>query len=692
MSRVNLPMKMHKGGSQLSRWPAAGCWIEFRMVVLVAAVIVCSLSHAADLTYMAISIPTRDTNTLAADLWYAPPSPQAKPVILIQTPYNRKLYRAGILPGYAGGGFPASTNYNYVIVDWRGFFESSPASVPGYDRGKDGYDCVEWIAAQTWSNGRIGTWGSSALGYIQYQTAFQNPPPPHLSCCTIQVRDFQTRYDNYYYGGDYRKEHVETMASLGLTVPSIILAHPTRDSFWVLAENQSYSPDRMHVPALIVGGWFDHFPDQVLRSFSDLRQSSDAAVRDKHRFIYGPWTHGGVGQAEQGILTFPNVTNLYATEMMFWDYTLRDMTNNGWAGQPVMEYYQMGENIWMDGTNWAGIPRSTRSLYLRAGGLLSDEPPGSGEGADMYAYDPNDPTPAFGGSRFAQRTADVAEGPQDQSTNIETRADVLVYSTPVLTNDLRLNGSMLVTLYASSDRTDTDFAVRLTDVYPDGRSIIMTQGIRRGRFRNSVATATLMTPGTVYAIPIELQNLALTFRKGHRLRLVISSADYPHYDLNLNDGGPMYTNGTPLVATNSIFHDAAHLSRLDFQILPDDSDSDGLPDVWEADSFGSLHREGSGDCDGDGLSDRGEYLAGTSPTNEASVLRIDNIRMLSSSELEVTWQSVTNRHYDLLAATGGLSSVFIPIATNIGVGASHATTNITPPDGEAVFFRVQTRL
>jgi len=357
----------------------------------------------------------------------------------------------------------------------------------------------------------------------------------------------------------------------------------------------------------------------------------------------------------------------------------------------VAEYYQMGENIWMSTTSWAGIPRFSRSFYLRAGGLLTEEQPGAGEGADTFAYDPNDPTPAFGGSRFNPFDSSVVDGPQDESTNIETRADVLIYSTPVLTNDLRLNGTLLVTLYASSDRTDTDFAVRLTDVYPDGRSIIMTQGIRRGRFRNSVATETLMTPGTVYAIPVELQNLALTFRQGHRLRLVISSADYPHYDRNLNDGGPMYTNGTPLVATNSIFHDASRLSRLDFQVLPDDTDGDGLPDVWEADSFGSLQRDGAGDLDGDRLSDLGEYLAGTQPTNAASVLRIESLRLLSPTELELTWQSVGSRRYDLLAGTGSLSSALAPIATNIAPTAPLNTHLFAPPTGPAAFFRVQTK-
>ena len=521
-------------------------------------------------TYSSITIPMRDSNSLAADLWYAPPTPVAKPVILIQTPYNRKFYRLGTIPGYAGGAtFPVNTNYNYVIVDWRGFYGSAGAAVPGYNRGLDGYDCTEWIATQPWSNGRVGTWGSSALGAIQYQTAFQHPP--HLVCCNIQVRYFQTRYDDYYYGGDYRKEEAESIASLGLVDTSLILAHPDYDIYWKAAEALTDTPEKMVVPALIVGGWFDHTPDTVLKSFAELQTNSDSAVRNQHRLIFGPWTHSGVGEAAQGILNFPEHDDLFETEMHFWDYYLRNQTNNSWASQPVVQFYQMGENIWVGNQSWtgtaawSGVPRSSQTFYFRAGGQLTAEPPGSGEGSDSFTYDPDDPTPSFGGARFTPFDPTTPEGPQEESTNIETRADVLVYSTDALTKELRLNATnLLVTLYASSDRTDTDFAVRLTDVYPDGRSIILVQGIRRARFRDSLSTEELMTPGVVYQIPVHLQNLAYTFRKGHRLRLVISSADYPMYDRNLNDGGPMYTNGTPLVAQNSIWHDATHLSRVRF--------------------------------------------------------------------------------------------------------------------------------
>jgi hypothetical protein len=332
-----------------------------------------------------------------------------------------------------------------------------------------------------------------------------------------------------------------------------------------------------------------------------------------------------------------------------------------------------------------------QTLYLGAGGQLTTTPPASGGAPDSYAYDPNNPTPSFGGARFTPSDPTVPDGPQDESTNIETRADVLVYSTAVLTNDLRMNATnLLVTLSVSSDRTDTDFAVRLTDVYPNGSSIILVQGICRARFRNSLSTEQLMTPGVIYQIPVQLQNLAYTFRQGHRLRIVVSSADYPMYDANLNNGGPMYTNGPAFIATNSIYHDAVNLSRLDFQILPDDLDGDGMPDVWEADNFGTLLRDGTGDFDGDGFSDRNEYLAGTSPTNALSLLRINNFSQIAPADIAISWQSVSNRFYDVLMATGSVNSAYSPVVTHIAPTPPLNTIQLTPPANSSVFLRIRT--
>jgi hypothetical protein len=232
-----------------------------------------------------------------------------------------------------------------------------------------------------------------------------------------------------------------------------------------------------------------------------------------------------------------------------------------------VQYYQMGEDVWLMSHSWQDIPRTALSLYLQPGGLLSESLPPEGEDPARYTYDPADPTPALGGSRFNPFDPALLVGPQDLGP-VESRPDVQVYSTPPLTHDLRLNGSVRAELFVSSDRTDTDFCVRLADVYPDGRSVIVTQGIRRMRFRNGYDLEELMVPGQVYAVVVELQDLALTFEAGHRLRIAVSSADYPHFDKNRNDGGPTYGPGPSFTAVNAVFHDARHPSRLALSVLP----------------------------------------------------------------------------------------------------------------------------
>lgn len=522
-----------------------------------------TLTVAAALTWTAQSIPVRDGRSLAADLYFAGSAPTAKPVILIQTPYDKGHYRDNTVPGPAGGAsFPKSASYNVVVVDWRGFYGSADAAVAGYDRGLDGYDCVEWIARQPWCNGKVGTWGSSALGAIQWQTARHQPP--HLVCCTVQVRGIATRYEQYYCGGAWRREHVQSMALLGLVDLENVLAHPAKDALWQAAEAASDYTADIRVPVLVVGGWYDHFPMDVLDAFEGLRTRGAADLRSRHKLVMGPWTHSGVGQSVQGVFTYPDATGIQDTTLQFWDAALRGVAN-GWEAKPPVSYYQMGENRWLFADSWTGLVRQERSLYLHPGGLLQPFAPPAGAAPESFRYDPADPTPALGGSRFNPFNPLLLEGPQDLGQVIEPRADVRVYSTPLLDQDLVLNGSLALDLWVASDRTDTDFSVRLTDVQPDGRSIILTQGIRRLRFRESLTREVLAVPGQAYPLTIDLPDLAYTFLKGHRLRLVVASADHPHFDRNRNDGGPMYVPGPFLPAQNTVFQDAGRPSRFRFQ-------------------------------------------------------------------------------------------------------------------------------
>ncbi len=548
----------------------------YALLTLIALALPTGVS--AQRSFIPISIPMRDGKSLAADL-YASDTTVRKPTILIQTPYNKIFYRLGdAIPTQAGGSsFPSDTlHYNYVVVDWRGFYASAGAAVAGYDRGLDGYDCVEWIAARTWSDGAVGTWGPSALGAIQYMTAKHRPP--HLRCAVPVVQDYKTEYSEDYYGGVLKKEYVASIDSLGFTSMTLVTAHPTNDLFWRAVEAASDHPDSFAVPMLLIGGWYDHNPDGVMRAFEDLRSGGAPEVRALHRLIMGPWIHSGVGKVTQGELEYPGAdTVANAAALAFFDRYLRGIPN-GADATPLVRYYQMGENAWRATDRWESVPTGTDTLYLASGLQLRAEPESEITSAS-FRFDPRDPSPSVGGARFNPFDRSATVGPYDQRSLVESRADVLAYSTPVLDRDLAVDGPVRVELAVASDRTDTDIMVRLCDVYPDGRSMILTRGARRLRFRNGVQPADTgaITPGVYYPVTIDLQNIGITFLRGHRLRLDISSSDYPFFDANPNSGGPLYKPTDTLVASNSVRQGS--VSRI---ILPVISSTAGVVDVNDA--------------------------------------------------------------------------------------------------------------
>lgn len=532
-----------------------------------------STALRAQFAWRAMEIPVRDGAHLAADL-YSTDTTTAKPVILIQTPYNKTFYRIGTqLPVQAGGTFPLDTAaFNYVIVDWRGFYGSKDAAATGYDRGLDGYDAVEWIAAQRWCNGKVGTWGASALGAIQFQTARHHPP--HLVCAVPLVKDFKSKYSDYYYGGEYRKSHVESLAKLGFLTTDLVLAHPTNDVLIQAGERATDHPEEFSVPMLMIGGWFDHYPDDVIRAFSDIAERSDPAVRDKHRFLFGPWTHSGVDKSEQGELEYPNSEGEASrAALRFFRYYLLEQ-ENGWEETARVRYYQLGANEWREADSWESVVAAAdiTTFYLGADPLetengllsLSREAGSAVRWRDTLVFDPHDPSPTHGGSYFDPSDRNAPVGPYDQRDVVESRSDALLYTSKPLAEDLQVNGPVTVTLHVASDREDTDVAVRLCDVYPDGRSMLLTQGIRRMRFRNGFRPqdTALITPGEVYEITVELQNLAVTFLQGHRVRLIVTGSNYPHFDVNPNTAAPLYKSPDSVVATNLVMFDPNYPSRL----------------------------------------------------------------------------------------------------------------------------------
>ncbi len=548
--------------------------MRFSMIILTALL-------AFGQLFTPIELTMRDGKTLAADV-YSLDTTIAKPVILIQTPYNKLSYRTG---SYLLDPEDTTTlwdlqHYNFVAVDWRGFYASSDADSAGYDRGKDGYDCVEEIATRAFCNGRVGTYGGSALGDIQFRTAKEKPP--HLVCAAPWIKDQYTEYEDYYYGGVLKEEHMGFLSfHFGLSIETITSMPLCCTYVWEYVYNNSDWMEDFEVPMFMVTGWFDHYPGQIIRDFHEMRERTAPSVRDKHKLMIGPWLHGSIDLANQGEFSYPGAAG-HAEDMvmLFFDHYLRD-AENGYEDLPVGQYYIMPDSIWFETDDWYSSIPGPDTLYFYGDGGLLPVPPAMGDSYSEYTYDPRDPTPSYGGERFDPLTPSLKVGPWDIRDSVESREDVVIFTTPPLESPITVLGTGKVVVYVSSDREDTDFAFRLTDVYPDGSSYIINQGIRRGRLYESYAEENLLTPGEIYEVEIPIRVLAKKWKTGHRLRLVISSANWPMFHRNLNNGGPMYEEGDSLIATNRIYHDASHPSMVVLPIVEEVSmiagDSPPLP-------------------------------------------------------------------------------------------------------------------
>ena len=515
----------------------------------------------AQLNPVSVNIPMRDGKLLAADIYLPNGDSLPRPTILIQTPYNKNFYHGLGLPLQIGFNINSSP-YNFVIADWRCFYGSANACTTAVNRGQDGYDCVEWIAAQPWSNDSTGTWGPSALGLVQFQTAKENPP--HLTCCVPIVAGMRSGYQRYYPGGVYRTEYVQMLDILGYGLSTLLLAHTVHDIYWTVAEASTYYPASINVPMFMIGGWYDHATEEVLESFEGIRTQSAVAVRAQQKLLMGPWTHNTTSAAPLhiGELDYPqavNVSDSLAREF-FDSYLLHEA--NGWNNRPVVEYFQMGENTWNNDVSWNNTGLTNYNLYFHSGGDLNLNIPVAAADFQNISYDPRNPSPTIGGPTLLNT---LNQGPYDQSPAVESRNDLLSFSTLPLAQDVVMRGRPVAHLKVSSDKTDTDFSLRLTDVYPDGRSMLVLDGIRRLRFRNgyNAGDTAASVPGTIYSLDIDLfASTAITFLAGHKIRVDVTSSNYPRFDCNLNNGQTMYVAGDTLVAQNAVYMNSTDASYI----------------------------------------------------------------------------------------------------------------------------------
>ena len=531
----------------------------------------------------------RDGVTLIADV-YRPQADGKFPVLLQRTPYNR----AG---GAASAAGMAAEGYVVIIQDTRGRFDSQGEFYPFRYESQDGYDTVEWAAALPYSSGQVGMFGGSYVGATQMLAAISRPP--HLAAIFPYITASEY-YDGWTYQSGALMQWFASSWSSGLAIdtarrkaasdpkgwvsqlpvesyrmleqpPVPTLAQYFRD--WVLHErdddywrpwkiSEHYSG--MRVKALHAGGWHDIFLKGSIANFIGMRRDSPAAA-DQHLLV-GPWAHAETSpEGRIGDVTFGKqaVLDMTATTLRWFDYALKGARNEYAAGAPV-RIFVMGDNVWRDEKEFPPARTRYTSYYLRRG-ALSTEAPGE-EAPESYEYDPASPVPTIGG-RLCCGNNQLPPGPADQRPN-ETRPDVLVFSTPPLEKEVEVTGFIRVKLYAASSAADTDFTALLTDVEPSGYSRFLTDGIVRGRYRNATTRVEPIEPGKIYEYEIDLWATSTVFKAGHRIRLAISSSNFPRFNRNLNTGEPNLGSTRMVKARQSIFHDAGRRSALVLPLIP----------------------------------------------------------------------------------------------------------------------------
>ncbi|WP_374689538.1 CocE/NonD family hydrolase [Promineifilum sp.] len=561
-----------------------------------------------------VMVPMRDGVRLATDIYRlegAPPTP----VLVVRTPYNKDHILAGddvfnIFRAVQAG-------YTVAAQDVRGRYASEGKFTPHVQETDDGVDMFSWTAVQSWSNGILGTFGGSYLGCTQWLPARENPPALRAMAPAITFSD---SYEGCAYQGgakvlhDLRwvvanivpaeiERHIargqQPLASetrldvdgalneLPLATHPLIreyapfyldwLAHPTADDYWLPASPQA-GYEQIGVPALNISGWYDIFLWSTCQNYKGMKERGGAEVaRRNQRLIIGPWTHmnfsGSFPEREFGAGASSAAIDLAGIHLRWFDHWLKDV-DNGVDEEPPVMIFVMGIDQWRTDADWPLPDTRYRPYYLHSGGqantlhgdgLLSAEPPGD-EPPDVYLYNPLRPAPTVGGQVILP--GGNAMGPRDQR-EVEWRDDVLVYSTPVLDRPVEVIGPIELHLFVASSARDTDFTGKLVDVYPDGRAIILTEGILRARYRHSFTEPELLKPGELYELRLNLWTTANVFLPGHRIRLEVSSSNFPRFDRNSNTGGDIASETADQYqpAIHRIFHDAAHPSHLVLPII-----------------------------------------------------------------------------------------------------------------------------
>jgi putative CocE/NonD family hydrolase len=565
-----------------------------------------------------VPVAMRDGTILRADVW-RPDDEAAHPTLLQRSPYGKSPGRISIVDAGLDPLRAVEAGYVVVLQDTRGRFASDGRFDPFRDERADGADTIAWAAAQPWSDGQVGMYGGSYFGATQLLAAAETPPALRAITPVVTASEY---YEGWTYQGGafqlgfvlfwtlsalapaeilrrpegerprlleqlnalladpwdtYRRLPLGDLGGLEELVPYYRewLEHDTRDSWWEeTAPNEHYGS--VVVPALHVGGWYDIFAAGTIENFLRLREEAGSAeARAGQRLFVGPWAHASygdiIGQLEFGPTAAWESFDTTAWHLAWFEETLR----GGESDSLPVRIFLMGANSWLEAEDWppAGVAAQDWHLHSRGAantsggdGDLGRLPPGD-EQPDRFTYDPADPVPTHGGATLIPGfLVGLHTGALDQR-ELELRSDVLVYTSEPLERDLDVIGSVQAVLYVSTSGTDTDFTAKLVDVHPTGAAYLICDGIRALRHRESLARVSPVEPGATYELQVALGPTANRFSRGHRLRLEVSSSNFPRFARNPNNGvAPTRAVETDLTpARQVLYHDAARPSRL---VLP----------------------------------------------------------------------------------------------------------------------------
>lgn len=536
------------------------------------------------------NILMRDGTRLAADV-FRPENGERWPTVLVRTPYNRKSpamdsYRYFVTRGYA-----------VVIEDTRGRYASQGEFTSVYQEGPDGNDTINWIAQQPWSDGRVGMVGSSYLGIVQWWAAIQDNP--HLKAiCPMNSGDDEYLDRFYSTGGALKLGHRLLWLAENFTPPAQVrpllgsyiyhlplesadvasigsrseiwrtaLAHPSYDEYW---KQLSIRPklSAVHIPVLSMGGWFDNYVESEIDAFTRLSKMGKVVET-----WIGPWPHDPTMVFPTRRFGADSALHVRRVQADWLDRWLKEENKpeNVMAPSPLLHVFVMGSDVWREEHEWPLARTQYRPLYLNSGGdansaegngVLSWQPV-KRSAPDSFVYDPRRPVPTSGGPICCDQRV-FPPGPLDQ-TQVEHRADVLVYTSPPLTREVEVTGPIRATIYMSTSANDTDLTAKLVDVEPSGQPLLVSDGIQRLRYRISLDRPSFVKRNTPYQVIVDAGVTSYTFGPGHKIRLEISSSNFPRFDRNLNTTFANSAAVTMIRARQTIYHERKFPSEL---ILP----------------------------------------------------------------------------------------------------------------------------